>query len=405
MSHAPSLIIPREALNLSGPSLQPPAGVQPQLDNPPNRNDVAVPVIVTCIVVSSVLILVRIYSKLISKEFHLRDSTGLAFKVFYWPCIYYNWCLTYTPGWMVHQWDISLKELIAYNHVTFVAMIFYTLMLASVKIAILLEFTAIFVPRGTRNYFFWISYLTIGVILVWNIIGLVFVNANCYPYKGNWDPFAVGRFCRFNMLQLGVASAAGNFVFDIVPLFLPQKIIWGLNASMDRKVGVSIIFLIGILGCTSALIRLVNSIQLLRSADTTYVYGIVGMCGLGEATCGILVLCVPFIPKAVTSTAQTRAFASLKSWTASFREPGSSRRGPTWPSGSSMKTRRQGVYHKFSKQPLATQSTPRTRQHDPTITRVTRISMTEEYNPDPGDIHNYYLRDLPSHDAVGTGSR
>lgn len=121
------------------------------------------------------------------------------------------------------------------------------LAVVNVKIAILLEFKAIFVPRGTRNYFFWITYITIGVILLLNVIGFVLVNANCSPYDGNWNAFAPGRFCRFNFGKLSVASAATNFVFDMVPLFLPQRIIWGLHTSRTKKLGVSIIFLVGIL--------------------------------------------------------------------------------------------------------------------------------------------------------------
>lgn len=73
MSHLLPLMTPRQTLNLSGPSLQPSTGIQPQFDNPPHRNDVAIPIIITCIVLSSVLFTVRLSSKVISGEFYLRD--------------------------------------------------------------------------------------------------------------------------------------------------------------------------------------------------------------------------------------------------------------------------------------------------------------------------------------------
>lgn len=38
-------------------------------------------------------------------------------KVFYWPHIYYSWRLTYTPGWMVHEWDTRLEDLSDYHYV------------------------------------------------------------------------------------------------------------------------------------------------------------------------------------------------------------------------------------------------------------------------------------------------
>lgn len=58
----------------------------------------------------------------------------------------------------------------------------------------------------------------------------------------------------------------------------------------------------------------------------------------------------------------------------------------------------QGVYQEFGREPLATtdtHSTPKTRQHGPVITRVTRVSTAKQYCSDPGHIQ----------DDIATGSQ
>lgn len=182
--------------------------------------------------------------------------------------MYFSWRLTYTGGFMVHQWDLRLGHLADYFYVSlcslllsqcvlwllnlffkvgFMATLMYILTSCPLKIAILLDFTALFVPRGIRNYFFWISYVTAGMVLLWNVIGFIVINVSCSPYEGNWDPFAPNRTCHFSTPDLTIVSATLNFAFDLVPLILPQKIIWGLKTTVQKKLGVSIVFLVGIL--------------------------------------------------------------------------------------------------------------------------------------------------------------
>lgn len=44
-----------------------------------------------------------------------------------------------------------------------------------------------------------------------------------------------------------MAGAAINVVLDLVILVIPQRIIWRLKMKKAKKIGVSLIFLIGIL--------------------------------------------------------------------------------------------------------------------------------------------------------------
>jgi hypothetical protein len=75
---------------------------------------------------------------------------------------------------------------------------------------------------------------------------------NCTPFEGNWNPLIPGRFCRFSIPAFGLASSTVNLVLELIPLILAQKVIWSLHASWRKKLGVSVIFLIGIMYVTTS---------------------------------------------------------------------------------------------------------------------------------------------------------
>jgi hypothetical protein len=111
----------------------------------------------------------------------------------------------------------------------------------------LLEWVNIFVPRGQNNYFSWVSYATCGAITVLSTILFVMSLANCTPFEFNWNPLLPGGWCRFDVPRFALASAIANSILDLIPLILAQKVIWGLRLSRNKKLGVSFMFLVGIL--------------------------------------------------------------------------------------------------------------------------------------------------------------
>lgn len=65
----------------------------------------------------------------------------------------------------------------------------------------------------------------------------------------------------------------------------------------------------------SNIIRLYyGSLFLKDSNDVIYSFYIVGICTLVEATCGNLVLCLPFLPKALEGFKQSKVFMKFSKW-------------------------------------------------------------------------------------------
>lgn len=117
-------------------------------------------------------------------------------------------------------------------------------MLAS-KVAILLEWLRIFVPKGTRNTFFWMSVVLIVLNVLLYGIGLIIQNVQCSPIEALWD-YTIAGECIW-IPQYMISTAALNVASDIAILVLPQKVVWSLHMSRMRKFAVSIVFAVGLL--------------------------------------------------------------------------------------------------------------------------------------------------------------
>ncbi|KAF2799401.1 hypothetical protein K505DRAFT_404648 [Melanomma pulvis-pyrius CBS 109.77] len=299
--------------NLDGPTIPSPDGVY-ELESPPNGNYIAIPVITLCAFLSAIFYLVRFYAKFATKKFNVADYLTVVAFPLYWVYIYYSYRLIWTSGYLVNMWNVRLKDITAFSHVCWIATLLYLASIALIKCAILLEWVNIFVPRGQNTYFTWVSYSTCGAITALSSILFVMDLANCTPFELNWNPLLVGGFCRFSVPQFALASAIANSVLDLIPLILAQKVIWGLHMSWTKKLGVSFIFLVGILGFVASIVRLYFATRFTSSNNTTYFFSIMGLCSLCETTCANIILCVPFTPKVVKVFQETRAFTEVKSY-------------------------------------------------------------------------------------------
>ncbi|KAI0595290.1 hypothetical protein F4775DRAFT_569723 [Biscogniauxia sp. FL1348] len=321
MSYSSSSAFPRQAINLDGPTIPAPAGSVSNLDDPPNGNHVAIPVITVCVVLFVIFYAIRFYAKYLTKKLILADYlTFLAFPLF-WVYVYFSYRLTWTSGYLVHMWDVRLRDVPAFSYVCWIATLLYLWIIAFIKCAILLEWTSIFVPDGKRGFFTWACYTTCAAVSALSIIIFIMDLVNCTPFESNWNSLIPGAYCRFSVPQFGVASATTNFTLDLIPLILVQKVIWGLRISWQKKLGVSFIFLIGITGCVASLVRLYYATLFYRSNDTTYYFSILALCSLCETTCANLILCAPFVPKAIQGLQQTKVFLGLKQYMTLKSEP------------------------------------------------------------------------------------
>ncbi|SPO01627.1 related to integral membrane protein PTH11 [Cephalotrichum gorgonifer] len=242
------------------PAMQPPSDQFSNFDNPPNQNGLAIGVIAACTSVVVLCLGIRLYAKLaLMRKAQVQEYLIVA-------------------AFLVH-----------------IAGVFYTACLPLLKISILLEWLGMFVPRGTRNWFFWSAWIMIGIQAAFGIAIIIALNLACIPTRKKWEFWLPGK-C-FNAHNVETASAAFQLASDCFVLFIPQKIIWDLKMSWKKRLGVSFIFSLGVLACVSAAFRLAVTIDYADAVDSIYNIGPVCFWAFAEMTCGFIVVCVPCIPK------------------------------------------------------------------------------------------------------------
>lgn len=124
--------------------------------------------------------------------------------------------------------------------------IFICLTLMLIKASILLEWTRILVPRGMRNsFFYWACQVMILANSLLYISIIITINLVCAPRDKIWHRWMPGTCIDINAFNLGITAC--TLLFNVMILLLPHRIIWQLALSKPQKIGVSIIFSVGIM--------------------------------------------------------------------------------------------------------------------------------------------------------------
>ncbi|KAM0426271.1 hypothetical protein ACHAPT_008311 [Fusarium lateritium] len=281
---------------LDGPAMPPPEGKVSNFTDPPNQNGMAVAVMTVCIAVVVLCLVTRAYARLVLlKRVQAQEYLILAAFGCFVGWSYCTTSLVPSPGFYVHTWNVKLRQTVMMGYLVHLAGVFYSVCLPLLKISIMVEWLGIFSSQGTRNWFFWVSWVMIGIQVAFAIAAVIALNLACIPTKKKWEFWVPGK-C-INAHNIETVSAAFQLISDCIVLLLPQKVIWELRLSWKKKLGVSIIFSLGILACVSAAFRLAGTVQYAEAADAIYNIGPVCFWAYAEMTCGFVVVCVPCVPK------------------------------------------------------------------------------------------------------------
>ncbi|KAJ2992348.1 hypothetical protein NUW58_g2196 [Xylaria curta] len=295
---------------LEGPALIPPEGTVPNFNNPPNLNHVAVTALVVCLVLASAFLLVRVYVKLFKiKRLCVGDYLIVLAYICYLVAVSGSLLRVRSKvALFVHQWNVRGQDIENYNLHIFIGIEFWLVAVLLVKSSILLEWLRIFAPTGSRPFT-----MSCKVLLVVNVIfytaALLTLNLACQPFRKTWNKTVEGTCIDSKSLHL--CAVIVNLILDLAILILPQPVIWRLQMTTPRKIGVSTVFAIGILAIAASGFLLDAVVAWIRTNDMTYYYSSVALWAIAEITCGILVSCVPFVPRLVRDIDLSKWFANV----------------------------------------------------------------------------------------------
>ena len=183
-----------------------------------------------------------------------------------------------------------------------------TLTFALTKLSVLLFYKRVF--RGdTFNAAVWTM---ISVIGVWTI-AFFFANLlQCYPIWVNWEDSGAQASSCINTNTMYLAQSWTDVLTDVMILSLPIPCIWALQMPAKHKVGVSAIFLLGILTVLSGIVKLVVFYQIIGEAaggdfDITWFETPSLLWTFIESALGIVGACLPLLRPLFAGTS-TRGF-------------------------------------------------------------------------------------------------
>lgn len=142
-----------------------------------------------------------------------------------------------------HIWTISDSDLSVFLKLLYAIYFLYDFALFFTKMSALLFFSRVFPTYANSVWFNRALLITHVLNFLW-FIGIVFGTVfMCKPVAKGWNPFLDGT-CG-PTLGLWIGSAVPSVVIDLIILTLPLPKIWGLQMNKKRKVGLTVVFLLG----------------------------------------------------------------------------------------------------------------------------------------------------------------
>ncbi|KAA8644655.1 uncharacterized protein ATNIH1004_008861 [Aspergillus tanneri] len=155
-------------------------------------------------------------------------------------------------------------------------------------------FVEVFAPVRSGR-FYWTCHFLIAVNFIFYLIGFFLELFPCRPREKFWKPWLSGS-C-LNIILQDVVAGSINSASDIVILVLPQLRIWSLHMPLGRKIAVSAIFLVGAMACAASIVRLAYTVVLYHTDNVSYYSFLAGLWTIPELSMGIMVACLPVMPR------------------------------------------------------------------------------------------------------------
>ncbi|ERF70422.1 hypothetical protein EPUS_04700 [Endocarpon pusillum Z07020] len=247
---------------LNGPAGKPPEGVIPSFPALSNLYEISITILLLGMVIATLLIFIRLYIKL----YLIRSKA-------------------YEDYVVVLAWWVNITTIL-YGVVVFL-----------IKLSILLQYLRIFVPNRKANMPLFVAIQTvIWSNFIFYFTDFIFQVTACTPREKFWNLLITTGHCR-NTYAMYMASGIFNVLSDFAILILPIVPIWKLQLPFKRKILMIAIFSTGLWACVTSIMRTYYTWKVLKSPDVSYNVIIMGYWTIAEITTGIVVSCLPVMPK------------------------------------------------------------------------------------------------------------
>ena len=239
-------------------------------------------------------------------------------------------------------YPIFTHRTVVFEQIVFASQLTQTLTFGFTKLTVLLLYRRIFTGEVFRKAI-WVGY---AIVFSWTV-GFFFANLlQCWPISINWTGFGGDVAHCINSNIMLVAAAWSDTFTDVAILAMPLPCIWGLQMKTRHKIGVSAIFLLGLLTVGAGAARLVvfqnvNAATNGGSVDVSYILTPTVYWPMIESSLGIVGACLPLLRPlftGATSKGFVRKLRNVNFPTLTYHDPKSSKGSGTTAVASSEKS-------------------------------------------------------------------
>ncbi|KAI1642156.1 uncharacterized protein F4817DRAFT_309416 [Daldinia loculata] len=169
---------------------------------------------------------------------------------------------------------------------------FYDFAIASTKLSVLALYYRIFAAAKFRI----LVIATAICVVIWLIVMEIILGLGCQPVQGWWNTAAAATATCVDKLAFTYSTNIINLIFDMWIFTMPIPIILGLQASMEKKIGLCFLFSMGLGTCAISAARL-SFIISVRSKDVTWSEVPLGILSAWEPCGSILCANLPLVYK------------------------------------------------------------------------------------------------------------
>ncbi|KAG4428195.1 hypothetical protein IFR05_016323 [Cadophora sp. M221] len=184
---------------------------------------------------------------------------------------------------------LTPTQFITHFKMTYLSILFYNMSLCLSKFAILLFCQRLFAPSSWRKAYL-VTLTCIGIYTAWAVATSI---VPCVPVRRYWDKTVQGR-CLPNEV-LWFLNAGLNIVSDFVVVLLPIPTVFALRLPRKQKIGVSLVFGLGLFVCIISIVRLHALSKIATATDFTYDAFDIALWTCIEVNGAIVGACLPML--------------------------------------------------------------------------------------------------------------
>ncbi|KAI0376488.1 hypothetical protein F5Y04DRAFT_266381 [Hypomontagnella monticulosa] len=283
------------------PVTAPPLGQTSDFINPISRSHEIVLVIAITLPLVILLTVLRIYARLyVTHFFGLDDWLCIAATI---STIAYSGLvlkLSFKPGGGVigiHLWDVPISHYLVYSKGSLADQLLMRFSSNLVKVAFLVFYYRLFYPFTHVRIMIWAGVVAVVTFTTFFVVVYLVV---CCPWPGEhggWmDPSLLAR-CSSIAPNLVTAAVYFSVVADLYILFIPLHQLPSLNLSRKKKIGVSFVFLTGLIAIAAGLINVVvrTDNKMFDQSDFSWTIVPLYVTSLIELNAGLMCLSMPVV--------------------------------------------------------------------------------------------------------------